>query len=160
MAVAVVVVVEVGEVAAKQFGTNSAWQHLRPLQWAGITFQKAPLSPPGAAAMGWTLFVFPPHAAGFRGGEGQRWEGGRDVFEIEASPPLSIFTLWLFHSVPISPTWGFGRRLRRIAVRLVIFYLRIFFSFESPYSKPVTIVFFQSFRSDVSSRNIPSTEGR
>lgn len=23
------------------------------------------------------LFVFPSHAAGFRGGEGQRWEGGK-----------------------------------------------------------------------------------
>lgn len=78
-----------GWVAAKQFGTNAAWQHLRPLQWAEITFQKAPPSPPGAAATGWTLFVFPPHAAGFKGGEGQRCEEGREGFEWKWGFPAS-----------------------------------------------------------------------
>ncbi len=47
-------------------------EHLRLLQLAGLTFQKASLSPVGAAVTGWTLFLFPPHAAGFRVGEGQR----------------------------------------------------------------------------------------
>lgn len=112
-----------GGFAAKQFGTNSAWQHLRPLQWAGITFQKAPPSPRGAAATGWTLFVFPPHAAGFRGGEGQRWERGRDESENEASSPRSIFCLFL----SVSPLRGFGLRLRKTAARLIIFVIIIIF---------------------------------
>lgn len=61
-------------------------------------FPKGTSSPAGAAATGWTVFVFPPHAAGFKGGEGQRWERGSEgghnkasllaVFSLSSSPPL------------------------------------------------------------------------
>lgn len=67
-------------------------------------------SPAGAAAVGWTLFVFPPHASGGvegggrggRGGGGGGRGGGRDVFEDEASQysqPQSGFGLWLLFYV-------------------------------------------------------------
>lgn len=73
--------------AAKQFGINAAWHYLRPLQWAEITFQKALLSPMGAAVTGWTLFVFPPKAAGFRGREGEQCDERKEGFEWKWDTP-------------------------------------------------------------------------
>lgn len=45
--------------------------------------------------MGWTLFVFPPHAAGFKaaGEEWQRERRGRDERGEEASSPSKCFSL-------------------------------------------------------------------
>lgn len=124
-----------GGVTAKQFGTNAAWQHLRPLQWAEITFQKAPPSPPGAAATGWTLFVLPPHAAGFRGGEGQRCEEGREGFEwkwgFPASQCFQAPTL-LLGLCRLNTTWTWPQA-EKYCCKACYFLFTCFLSFESPY---------------------------
>lgn len=131
-----------GCLLAEQFGSNSAWQHLRPLQWAGITFQKAPPSPQGAAATGWTLFVFPSHAAGFRGGEGQRWRRG-GVWVKMRLPCLSVLSV--SDSSSLSPSahtaWIWPGPEKNGRKACCFLFAHCFLSFKSPYYQTSHLIF-------------------